>query len=240
MADQIEAGSFVTVEYEGAMHEFPSDFTDEDISNALIGQISEEPEQKIFHGAEAVTEVEKDEGKLNDTQKHLIELEGFSRTTYQDSKDETTSGVGQRGKFADMTFKDSYDAHVKRAESRVPNLQKFPEFVKQELIQAEYRGDLGSSPKFVKLLNAGNFREAAAEFLDNDDYRDSLEDGSGVSTRMEMVRDALNTLADEQEAAQKEAENVATNDLTPAKGGLFEDDNGVLFMVDDQGNKREV
>jgi len=28
--------------------------------------------------------------------------------------------------------------------------------------------------------------------------------------------------------------------LTPAKGGLFEDENGVLFIVDDEGNKREV
>lgn len=182
---------FMRVEFEGEVHEFPSDFSDEDISTALSGQVSEEPEHKIYYGESAIKQVEKDEGSLTATQKHLVTLEGYVRGEYQDTKGITTRGVGQTGKFADMTFKQSFDVHVRRTKSRIRNFDTYPDFVKQELIQAEYRGDLGNSPKFMSLLNAGNFSEAAEEFLDVDEYRDSLEDGTGIATRMEMVRDAL-------------------------------------------------
>lgn len=190
---------FTRVEFEGGVHEFPSSFSEEEISTALAGQVSEEPEHKIYYGESAIEQVEKDEGSLTATQKHLVTLEGYVRGEYQDTKGITTRGVGQTGKFADMTFKQSFEAHVKRAKSYIRNFDTYPDFVKQELIQAEYRGDLGNSPKFRSLLNAGKFSEAAEEFIDLDDYRDSLEDGTGIADRMEMVRDALLKFADEQQ-----------------------------------------
>ena len=64
---------------------------------------------------------------------------------------------------------------------------QFSEDVQAELIQAEYRGDLGGSPKFLRLFNQGQYRQAADEFLDNADYRRSLKNKTGVHKRMERV-----------------------------------------------------
>ena len=192
------------VEFEGEVHEFPKDFSEEEISNALTGQVSEEPQHKVYYGKGAIKQVEKDEGKLTDIQQHLVTLEGYVRGEYKDTKGIVTRGVGQTGKFADMTFKQSFEAHVKRTKSRIRNFDALPDFVKQELIQAEYRGDLALSPKFRGLFNAGNYQEAAAEFLDSDDYRNSLEEGTGVADRMEMVSEAIMKFAAAQAELQEQ------------------------------------
>lgn len=224
------------VSFKGETHSFPKSWDDTKIAQALSGREEQPKVGKILHGRAAVKRVEKDEGKLTEGQKHLVTLEGYSKEEYSDTKGVKTRGVGQTGKFASMTFKEVYEIHVERAKSRIPAYGSFPASVQQELIQAEYRGDLALSPKFLTKLNAGQFRSAAAEFLDNDDYRESLVERTGVHKRMKLVHDSLISLADK--------EVVATDDLAaglaPSKGGLFEDEAGVLFLVDAKGNKKEV
>jgi hypothetical protein len=50
---------------------------------------------------------------------------------------------------------------------------------------------LGKSPKTVKMLNAGDLTGAASEFLDAEDYRESIRDKTGIATRMENLSNAM-------------------------------------------------
>jgi GH24 family phage-related lysozyme (muramidase) len=184
-----------TIDFDGELHEFPDDFTDEEIGMALTGGKS----NKIYAGKAAVKQVVAAEGALTPQQEHLVMLEGYASGEYSDTKGIKTTGVGQTGKFAKMPFKQVYDIHVKRAQSRVGGFKDLPVYVRQELVQAEYRGDLAGSPKFLAKLNARDYKAAAEEFLDNEDYRESVEDGTGVASRMELVHQALLRLAEEQE-----------------------------------------
>jgi hypothetical protein len=156
-----------TIDFDGEMHEFPDDFTDEEIGMALTGGKS----NKIYAGKAAVKQVVAAEGALTPQQEHLVMLEGYASGEYSDTK-----GIKTTGGFKDL-----------------------PVYVRQELVQAEYRGDLAGSPKFLAKLNARDYKAAAEEFLDNEDYRESVEDGTGVASRMELVHQALLRLAEEQE-----------------------------------------
>ena len=50
----------------------------------------------------------------------------------------------------------------------------------------------GIGPKTVKLINEGKFREAAAEFLNNDEYRNAVEKNRrGIRRRMKDVYNLL-------------------------------------------------
>ena len=57
-----------------------------------------------------------------------------------------------------------------------------------------YRGSLSGSPKTIRLINEGNYKEASKEFLDNDEYRDP-KTASGIKKRMEATAKALRELS---------------------------------------------
>ena len=55
-----------------------------------------------------------------------------------------------------------------------------------------YRGSLVQSPRTRKLINQGKLKEAADEFLNNDEYRDAVKrKRSGIREGMENVAKAL-------------------------------------------------
>lgn len=58
-------------------------------------------------------------------------------------------------------------------------------------ISSVYRGGLSGSPKTMQNIREGKFAEAAKEFLDNEEYRQAKESGSGVATRMEGLANLL-------------------------------------------------
>ena len=151
----------------------------------------------------AVKEVEKRlNRKLTPQEKRVVKLEGFVDGYYLDSKGVLTRGIGQTGTYAEgdkslSGFNAAFKSHVDRMKERegmarydsyTPNLQK-------ELIQAEYRGDIGQSPTFRGLLNVAktpqDYEKAATEFLNNNDYRKAKKSGSGVAARMEAVANAV-------------------------------------------------
>ena len=66
----------------------------------------------------------------------------------------------------------------------------FPTPVKNAILVAIYRGDLTSKHKTTKLINQGNFIDAAIEFLDNKDFRESGLKG-GVGKRMLTISKIL-------------------------------------------------
>lgn len=146
---------------------------------------------RTYHGNDAVREVEKMEGrKLTPEEIKVVHHEGFVSGQYKDTKGITTSGVGQTGQYMGMPFSQVYQLHEDRVRKRIPDYDMLPDFLRAELMQAEYRGDLGGSPRTIQLINAGLYDRAASEFLNNAEYRSSKTPAS-IKRRMKDVADAL-------------------------------------------------
>jgi len=74
----------------------------------------------------------------------------------------------------------------------IPNFSKFSSELQLALFSEYFRGSVRQSPKTVKLINEGNFAQAAAEFLDNDEYRNAVDRGRrGIRKRMKRVFNLL-------------------------------------------------
>jgi GH24 family phage-related lysozyme (muramidase) len=156
-----------------------------------------------YAGGKAVSEVEKRlNRRLTPEEKRIVELEGFVDAYYKDSKGVLTRGIGQTGAYAEgetslSGFDKAYQEHLNRLKARegMGMFDKYSPSLRQELVQAEYRGDLGQSPNFRKILaeakTAEDYNKAADEFLRNQDYVKAKESGSGVASRMEAVADAV-------------------------------------------------
>lgn len=67
----------------------------------------------------------------------------------------------------------------------VDSYQSLPVNVRQALINAVYRGELHSTDRTVKLMNAGKWKAAADEYIDRTDYKSN----SGVRKRMDWNRE---------------------------------------------------
>lgn len=137
--------------------------------------------------------VESREGPLTDRQKRIVRLEAFVDGTYRDTvrskqhpKGVLTGGVGQTGPWINKTFKQAFAAKEKSARGYVKNYDSLPPHVQTELLQAHYRGDLVHGKDFRKLLNAGKYKEASAEFLDHDEYR---------TTQYEQIRNRMQAVS---------------------------------------------
>lgn len=85
----------------------------------------------------------------------------------------------------DRLFQYDLKRKITLAEKLVPKLKSYPSTVQAAIVDGVYRGDLSGSPKTLKLINAGKFKEAAREYLDNDEYRKAKSSKSGVAKRME-------------------------------------------------------
>jgi len=146
---------------------------------------------------------------FNDTKQSLKELEGFSENPYEDGGRENYSiGYGHKGnvktgdtiteeqaeRLLDKDLKEKY-ALAKRL---MPKFDTFPAPVQQQVLSSVYRGGLSGSPKTIKLINEGKFSEAAEEFLDNNEYRKSVEEETGVAPRMKAVASALQSVEQNQ------------------------------------------
>lgn len=63
--------------------------------------------------------------------------------------------------------------------------------LKEQIISGYYRGDVSGSPRTKQLIRERKFAEAAAEFLDNEEYRESKRKKTGIAPRMEETAAAL-------------------------------------------------
>lgn len=137
--------------------------------------------------------------------RRLISEEEFRAEPYQATKDEEflTIGYGHYGpdvkKGQKLTKKEALDLLKKDINDRLPSIRKaipsfdsFSDDLKVEIAQSWFRGGISGSPKTLDLINQGKFKEAASEFLDNEEYRTAKERGrAGVIPRMEAVSTAL-------------------------------------------------
>jgi len=135
-------------------------------------------------------------GEITQEMIPLIKWEGFSDKPYDCGKGYKTVGVGQTGKYATMRFPEVFQVKLAELVSMTPYYYNLPDFMKDALIQANYRGDWRLSPRTRALFDDKKYEEAAEEFLNNHDYRTSKRTGTGVAERMEAVAEAMKKMAD--------------------------------------------
>ena len=74
----------------------------------------------------------------------------------------------------------------------IPKFNNLSENLRKNIVSSWYRGSLSGSPKTIKLINQGKFKEASKEFLDNDEYRNAEKrNRAGIKPRMEATSKAL-------------------------------------------------
>lgn len=185
--------------------------------------------ENALAGNKAVAAVEKQLGRpLSYAERRVVEEEGFVPQRYTDTKGVETFGVGQTGEWIEKGFPAAFQYHLERAERLIPTLPELPEYLQAELIQAEYRGDLGGSPKFREKFLQGAYDEAADEFLDNEDYRNSKKNKTGVHKRMERVADAVRRYGDDRRSTpsmkEVDMDELKASDkfLSQLFGGFFD------------------
>jgi GH24 family phage-related lysozyme (muramidase) len=78
----------------------------------------------------------------------------------------------------------------------IPAYASLPQYVKNAVISAWYRGDLGprATPRTLRLINAGQWEQAAREYLNHNDFRNGP---NGVKNRMQNNANAFARYAQE-------------------------------------------
>ena len=166
------------------------DTTDDDTTKNL-------PNDKVvLYGQDAIDRVREMEGgrELSLAEELVIREEGFVNKIYEDTKGIRTYGVGQTGKYMTMPFGEVFKIHEDDARKYIPDYDNLNDKGKAAIMSAAYRCDLQQSPTFRKLFNKKKYKEAAIEFLNNDDYRKSLLQKSGVAGRFQRIANAVSKL----------------------------------------------
>jgi|TARA_R110002051_G_scaffold221234_1_gene284879 GH24 family phage-related lysozyme (muramidase) len=82
-------------------------------------------------------------------------------------------------------FDHDVQAKIKLAKRKVGNFDKLPKSTQNAIVDGFFRGDLSGSPKALKLMNSGDLKAAAVEYLNSNEYRKSKKERTGVAPRME-------------------------------------------------------
>jgi lysozyme len=135
-------------------------------------------------------------------EQRLIIEEGFKDKAYKPKASEQylTIGYGHYGPDVkpDMKLSEEEAKNLLRKDiaERMPEIKKaiknydnLSDELKVEIAQSWFRGGIAGSPKTIGLINQGDFKSAATEFLDNKEYRTT--DLAGVKRRMEALASAL-------------------------------------------------
>jgi GH24 family phage-related lysozyme (muramidase) len=140
-------------------------------------------------------------GPLEPGMIHLIEEEGFVPEVYEDDVGVKTEGVGATAENKGKNFfTEVYPKYEERAARKVKGYTTMPQDLKNAILSAVYRGDLG--PKTAKLLSKGQYAAAAEEYLDHKEYKERKEKNpdDGVVKRMERNAAVMRKYAEEQAA----------------------------------------
>ena len=140
-------------------------------------------------------------GPLEPGMVHLIEEEGFVPEVYEDDVGVKTEGVGATAENKGKNFfTEVYPKYEERAARKVKGYTTMPQDLKNAILSAVYRGDLG--PKTAKLLSKGQYAAAAEEYLDHKEYKERKKKNpdDGVVKRMERNAAVMRKYAEEQAA----------------------------------------
>ena len=102
--------------------------------------------------------------------------------------------------------------HESKARRLIPKYDSYPTYVREAILNAIYRGDLG--PATIKLINAGSWSKVSAEYLKHKNYTNPGS-MSGVVVRMKANADAFTRYS--KELRTTKPTKVATI-TTPVKG----------------------
>ena len=165
-----------------------------------------------LHGQDALNMARKILGRELTPQEAQIALsEGYNPQKYVDA-DTHAIGFGQTGEFMNMPFDKVVNFFEDRTRKLVPDYDNLPQDLQLRLLDSTYRGGLSGSPKTLKLINSGNWDEASKEFLDNNEYRSSKENGTGVFGRMEDTAAAMKSYGSQSKQVEALKE-VPPNDI---------------------------
>lgn len=131
---------------------------------------------------------------------HLIgdgSLKSLNNSPFSDVERRVRGAVVQKGRRLtedeiDKTLEGDLNRIYDSAVRLTPNWNTVSNETKEAIFDATFRGDWGLSKNTRKLFAAGKFGEAATEFLDNDDYRKSKRENTGIWKRMERIAKAIN------------------------------------------------
>jgi len=72
---------------------------------------------------------------------------------------------------AEELLRTNLEGAAQKAMALVPKFTTLPDTVKQALTNAAYRGEIRSTHQTIKLINQGNWKAAAEEYLNNTEYK---------------------------------------------------------------------
>lgn len=99
--------------------------------------------------------------------------------------------------FAERLLDRDVRTRISSIRKVLPAFSTFPESLQDAIFSEHYRGSIMDSPKTRRLINEGRYREAAKEFLNNEEYRTAEAKGiAGIRPRMERVSRELIKFAD--------------------------------------------
>lgn len=90
-----------------------------------------------------------------------------------------------------------------------PDFESYSPELQAELTSETFRGMTGKSPKAMEHLRAGRYEDAAKEYLNAKEYRESKAKGTGIAGRMENFANALR-----KEAARKAQSQASPRQTT--------------------------
>jgi len=169
-------------------------------------QASAVDQTPVARQATAVTETTTELANINDFTDKIKKEEGkpFLKAERLFNEKNFTIGYGRNNanvkegdtitqEQADKFLSEDINVRLKEIQRLIPNFATFPRELQLALFSEYYRGSIRQSPNTVKLINQGRYKEAAGEFLDNEEYRTAEEKGkSGIIGRMKEVFDELN------------------------------------------------
>jgi GH24 family phage-related lysozyme (muramidase) len=133
---------------------------------------------------------------LEEAFKYIGANEGLKLKPYNDTKGIPTIGVGHKilpnenffngisEEEAKQLFSNDVQNKLNTCRNIFPLFDSYPNYVKVALLDGVYRGDHKKEYKTTKLINNGDWINAAKEYLRNNDYYASQKQGTGIAKRM--------------------------------------------------------
>jgi GH24 family phage-related lysozyme (muramidase) len=101
---------------------------------------------------------------------------------------------------ADKLLKRDVSVRVPKVKKIVPKLETYSSELQGELVSEYFRGMLPQSSKAVALLNQGKYEEAANEYVNSKEYRESVKQKTGIHKRYDALANALKKEAAHQQS----------------------------------------
>ena len=123
---------------------------------------------------------------------------------------------------ADVLLQRDVKVRLPKVVKIAPEFSQYSPELQAELTSETFRGMTTQSPTAMKLLRAGKYEEAAKEYLNAREYRESLKQKTGIAPRMEKLANAikregqLRKKAAEEKTTQAPAQ-TATSQSAPSR-----------------------